>query len=150
MRIASIFTATALSLGIAGPALADDLIVKSSPHSVDDTMDALEGAVSTAGATIFARVDHTEGAMGVDMELAESQLLIFGNPQLGTPVMQENIQAGLVLPLRVLIYADEEGTTQVAYVEVEEMLEDFDVDDDLEAVEKMESALEMLTDKAVE
>lgn len=115
--------------------------------SVAETMDRLEAAVTGAGATVFARVDHAGGADDVGMDLPDAELLIFGNPQLGTPAMQADISAGLVLPLRVLVH-DADGQTWIVYEEVEEMFEDLDIDDDAEFVEKKEDALETLTAKA--
>ncbi|UWQ21121.1 DUF302 domain-containing protein [Jannaschia sp. W003] len=125
----------------------DDLESEASPDGVAETMDRLVAAVEEAGATVFARVDHAQGARDVDMVLPESQLLIFGNPQLGTPVMQEDILAGLYLPLRVLVHATPEGSVLV-WEEPEELFDDLEVDDDLEAIGKMEDALEMLAKKA--
>ena len=109
--------------------------------SVADTIDRLEQAVEGAGATVFARVDHTKGAEAAGMELGDAQLLIFGNPKLGTPVMQEDPLAGLVLPLKMLVYSDGEQT-YVAYEQIEERLDDLDVDDDLEVLTKIEGAQE--------
>ena len=138
--------AAALTL-IAAPALAQEIETKDAQGSVAETMDRLQQAVEGAGATVFARVDHAEGARSVDMELPEAQLLIFGNPQLGTPAMQENIQAGLMLPLRVLVY-DDDGQTVIAWQEVEEMMDELDIDDDAAFVGQMEDALENLTTAA--
>ncbi|SLN49842.1 hypothetical protein ROJ8625_02458 [Roseivivax jejudonensis] len=128
---------------VASPAAAD-LVSVESPHSVADTVDRLEAAVEEAGATVFARVDHAEGAASVDMELEPATLLIFGNPQLGTPAMQDDIRAGLVLPLRVLAYTWE-GQTYLSWEEPEEMFDDFDIDDDADYIERMEGALENLS-----
>ena len=138
--------AAALTL-IAAPALAQEIETKDAQGSVAETMDRLQQAVEGAGATVFARVDHAEGARSVDMELPEAQLLIFGNPQLGTPAMQENIQAGLMLPLRVLVY-DDDGQTVIAWQEVEQMMDELDIDDDAAFVGQMEDALENLTTAA--
>jgi len=125
---------------VATPALADFERMEAE-GSVDDAFARLETAVEGAGATIFATIDHGQGAVDAGMELGASRLLIFGNPQLGTPVMQEDMLAGLVLPLKMLVYSDGEQTW-VAYEEVEETIDDLDVDDDLEVLDKMESALE--------
>ncbi|KAF0677597.1 DUF302 domain-containing protein [Profundibacterium mesophilum] len=128
---------------LAIPAFAD--IERSKAHgNVGEAMARLEAAVKEAGATIFAKVDHAAGAREAGMTLADSQLLIFGNPALGTPAMQADALAGLYLPLKVLVYADAEGQTWVAYEEVEETLDNLDVDDDAEYVGKMEDALEKL------
>ena len=106
-------TTLALTTLAALPAAAD-IITKMSPHSVPDTIDRLETAVTEAGATVFARVDHAEGATKVDMELRPTTLLIFGNPKLGTPAMLDGQTAGLDLPMRVLAYADDSGMVHVS------------------------------------
>ncbi|EYD70990.1 DUF302 domain-containing protein [Limimaricola hongkongensis] len=126
---------------LAAPAMADTETMQAT-GSVAEVMDRLEAAVTEAGATVFARVDHGAGAEKAGMTLADSQLLIFGNPQLGTPVMQEDPLAGLYLPLKILAYDDGSGQVFVAYEEPEESFDDLAVDDDLEAIEKMENALE--------
>ncbi len=101
---------------LAGPALADDDLMKvQSGKDVASTMDALEAAVEGAGATVFARVDHAGGAEGVGMQLAPSEVLIFGNPKLGTPAMQADPLAGLFLPMKVLVYEDADGQVWLAY-----------------------------------
>lgn len=126
---------------LAAPATAETETMQAT-GTVAEVMDRLEAAVTEAGATVFARVDHGAGAEEVGMTLADSQLLIFGNPQLGTPVMQEDPLAGLYLPLKILAYDDGSGQVFVAYEEPEETFDDLQVDDDLEAIEKMEDALE--------
>ncbi|MFC3615205.1 DUF302 domain-containing protein [Lutimaribacter marinistellae] len=140
--------AAALALG-AGPALADDDLMRvEAQGDVPAVMDALVAAVEGAGATIFARVDHAGGAEGAGLDLAPSQLLIFGNPKLGTPAMQANPEAGLFLPLKVLVY-EADGKTWLVYQDPEEMLDDLDgIDDDAEYVAKMTGALKRLTSKA--
>ncbi len=132
-------TIAALALA-ATPALAD-FDRREAEGTVEEAFSRLENAVEGAGATIFATVDHGQGAADTDMDLGPSKLLIFGNPQLGTPVMQQDRMAGLVLPLKMLVYADGEQT-YVAYREVDDLFDDLDVDDDLEVLEQMEGALE--------
>lgn len=116
--------------------------------SVEAVTNRLAAAVEGAGARVFARVDHAAGAAEAGMELRPAQLLVFGNPKLGTPAMQDDPRAGLMLPLRVLVYEDEDGQVWLTYEEVEEMFDDLDIDDDADYVERMEDALENLTDKA--
>ncbi|WP_424985838.1 DUF302 domain-containing protein [Microbulbifer sp. S227A] len=143
-----IILAAALALAGAGQAMADDLVKVKTDKTVDAAMDALQAAVEGAGATVFARVDHAAGAQKVEMELGEAQVLIFGNPKLGTPVMQADPLAGLFLPLKVLAYADADGQVWFAYEDPEEMLDDLDIDDDLPAIGMMQGALAKLTGKA--
>lgn len=131
---------------LAGPATAGmETIEASGP--VADVMDRLEAAVTDAGATVFARIDHAAGARDVGADLADSQLLIFGNPRMGSQPMQQDIRAGLYLPLKILVYRDGE-TTRMAWQEVDDMFDDVDIDDDAEFVTAMENALQGLAQKA--
>lgn len=133
----------------ASPVLAEAEIEEvEAKGSVSEVADRLVAAVEGAGATVFARVDHAGGAAKVDMQLAPMELVIFGNPKLGTPAMQDNPHAGLVLPLRVLVYEGEDGTVRLAWQDPEEMLDEVGVDDDLDVIDKMEEALKTLTSKA--
>ncbi len=143
-----IVTAVALSMAAVPDAAESDIIKVKSAGDVATTMDALEAAVTGAGATVFARVDHAGGAAKVDLELAPEQLLIFGNPKLGTPAMQDDPLAGLFLPLKVLVYQDEDGQTWLAYEDPAAMLDELDIPNDAEYVKKMTGALAKLTGKA--
>lgn len=127
----------------------DDLVIKSSPHSVSETLDRLSDVVEENGATVFARIDHAAGAESIDEEMAPMQVLIFGNPQMGTPLIQEAPEVGLDLPVRVLAWEDSSGNTRVAYLEAEELADRYDIDEDLEAVQNMEKALDNLTGAAI-
>ena len=133
---------------VATPALAD-MNEKTSDRDVTDTMDRLESAVTSAGATVFARVDHAQGATDAGMYLPDAQLLIFGNPQIGTLAMQDDPRAGLYLPMKVLVY-DDEGTTRVVWQDPEEMFDEIDIDDDADYLAKMDEALGKLTDAATQ
>jgi len=136
-----------LAFVLANPALADVEQIKGS-GSVVEVMDALQAAVDGAGATVFARVDHGAGAAKIGEALNDAQLLIFGNPALGTPAMQQDPLAGLYLPLRVLVYADDSGQTWLAYENPADMLEGLTVDQGSEFIGKMQAALDNLTSKA--
>lgn len=128
---------------------ADDLVRVAAAHDVAATMDALVDAVEGAGATVFARVDHAGGAAGVGMDLPPSQLLIFGNPKLGTPAMQDDALAGLFLPLKVLVYEDRSGKTWLVYENPVEMLDDLEgIPEGAPYVQMMTGALGKLTAKA--
>ncbi len=82
------------------------------------------------------------------MALMPMQLLIFGNPTLGTPALQADPRAGLALPLKVLIY-EHDGQTFVAYEDTDDLFDDTDVPKDAEYVAQMAQALDRLTDAAV-
>lgn len=136
--------AVIFSLSLATPALAE-IVKLPAAGDVPTTMDALEAAVGKAGATVFARVDHAAGAKGAGMELADSQLLVFGNPKLGTPAMQDDPLAGLFLPLRVLVYADEDGQVWLAYENPGDMLGELQIGGDAAYLGMMTGALSKLT-----
>lgn len=129
-------------------AQAADLVTKMSPHSVSDTMDKLVAAVEGAGATVFARVDHAKGAMSIEAELAPNQVLIFGNPKLGTPIMQQNPAAGLDLPIRVVVFQDADGKTNVAYYNPSRISEDHGIAGDFKSLTMMSGAVDKLTGAA--
>lgn len=133
---------------VAGGAQAE-MVTKPAEGTVGEVMDRLEAAVTGAGATVFARVNHGAGAASVEMELSDAELLIFGNPRLGTPVMQQDLRAGLVLPLHVLVY-DDGGTTTIAYDSVEDMMDGLDVDLSAEVFQRVGGALENLTNAALQ
>ncbi len=137
--------AIALSL-VAAPVFADYVSVEAD-GTVQETADRLVAAVEGAGATVFARVPHSKGAMSVDMELQDAELVIFGNPKLGTPALQQDIKAGLVLPLRVLVH-DAGGKTMLTYESVDAMFDGLDVAEDAPFRDAMKGALGKLTGAA--
>ena len=92
------------------------LVVMASPHSVDSTAARLERALRAAGPiSIMAHVDHAANADSVDRSLPPTQLFIFGNPALGTPLMQTSRTAAIDLPQKMLVWADSTGQVRLAY-----------------------------------
>jgi uncharacterized protein (DUF302 family) len=132
---------------IATLASASPFVSKTSPHDVATTMDRLVAAVEDAGATVAARIDHAAAAGKVGMELAPNQVLIFGNPKLGTPMMQSAPSMGLDLPLKVQVYQDRDGTVKVIYRDIAGVAEEHGADSP--NVAKAAGALEKLTNKAI-
>ena len=138
---------SALAL-MSAPVFAQEMISKTSAHSVPVTMDRLQAAVEGAGATVFARVDHAKGAGSVDMDLRPTQLLIFGNPKRGTPVLQAGQTAGLDLPMRVLVHEGADGTVTITYHDPARLTADHGVPAATKQLGMMTGALGNLTDKA--
>lgn len=147
IAIAIVLCAMAVGGAIAGE---DDVIKKKSSHDVGTTLDRMENIVSEKGITVMARVDHAKNAEAAGMELRPTQLLIFGNPKLGTALMQVNQQIGLDLPMKVLAWEDGDGQVWIAYVEPEELAERYGIDDDHEVVQKLERALDAFTSAAAQ
>ena len=86
-----------------------------SAHSMAQTVQRLESLLKERGVMIFARIDFSGDAARAGLTLREEQMLIFGNPKAGTPLMQSVPAAGLDLPLKALVWEDAEGHTQIAY-----------------------------------
>ena len=146
----TLIAATIALATMTGAAMADMMITKTSPHSVSDTMDRLSAAVEGAGAKIFARVDHAKGAASVDMELRATQMLMFGNPKLGTPAMLQAQSMGLDLPLRVVAYEGEDGSVTVSYYDPASLAKLHGADPEAKVFKMMTGALDKLTNKAIE
>jgi len=91
--------------------------------------------------TVFARVDHRKGASGVGLELRPAEVLIFGNPKIGTLLMQSRQTAGLDLPLKVLAWRDEGGRVWLAYNDPGWIAERHGIEDRPAVVDKMRGAL---------
>jgi uncharacterized protein (DUF302 family) len=91
------------------------LITVRSNVSVAQTVTRLITAVTSKGMTIFAVVDHGDGAAIAGMSLRPTQLVMFGNPKGGTPLMQENQTAGIDLPLKALAWEDANGKVWLSY-----------------------------------
>ena len=91
------------------------LITMTSNHSVKETLDRLEASLRGNGVTVFARIDHAAGAASVDMALPPTELIIFGQPKAGTPLMQAQQSIGIDLPLKMLAWQDADGKNWLAY-----------------------------------
>ena len=98
------------------PALgADGIIAVKSAHTPKETMDRLEAAVKQKGLVVFARIDHAAGAAKIGRTLRATEVLIFGNPQGGTPFMECSQTVGIDLPLKALVWEDASGQVWLGY-----------------------------------
>ncbi len=93
----------------------EGLVTVQSQHGPVGTLMRLENSIASRGLTIFARVDHAAGAKDAGMDLRPTQVVIFGSPKSGTPLMQMSDTIGLDLPLKMLIRQDASGQTFLAY-----------------------------------
>jgi uncharacterized protein (DUF302 family) len=87
----------------------DGIISWPSRHSVPETIDRLEALLEAKGIKVFARVDHSREAAAAGLTMPPTQLLIFGNPKAGTPVMLAAPTAAIDLPLKALAWEDAQG-----------------------------------------
>lgn len=84
-----------------------------SKHSLDETLQRLEALLRQQGVQIFARIDHSGEAQKIGLSLRPTKLLIFGSPKAGTPVMQAAPTAAIDLPLKALVWQDDDGRVWV-------------------------------------
>ncbi len=106
---------TVLALIAPWASAADGLIALKSPHSAAVTMNRLEDIAKQRGLTVFARIDHAAGAAKISKTLRPTEVLIFGNPQGGTPLMECAQSAGIDLPLKALVWEDASAQVWVGY-----------------------------------
>ena len=141
---------TACLLGSASAAIAaDGLIALPSPHDAKTTMNRFESGVKEKGMNIFARIDHAAGAAKVGKALRPTEVLIFGNPQGGTPLMLCGQSAGIDLPLKALVWQDEAGKVWLGYNDPAYVASRHHIGECGEVVQNMSKALAGLAAAAV-
>jgi uncharacterized protein (DUF302 family) len=104
-----------------GDAADTDLVTLPSAHGATETVERLKALLAQKGIELFAHIDHAAGARQVGLPLRPTQVLIFGNPKAGTPLMQGRQTIGLDLPLRALVWEDEKGKVWLTYRRVEDL-----------------------------
>ncbi|MGY0557487.1 DUF302 domain-containing protein [Lysobacter sp. A421] len=110
----SLFVALLVSFASLASA-AEGLVVVESPHSAANTMDRFEELAKQHGLKVFARIDHAAGAAKVGKTLRPTEVLIFGNPQGGTPLMECAQSIGIDLPLKALVWEDASAHIWLGY-----------------------------------
>ena len=110
-----------------------ELTTKISPHSVPDTVARLRSLAEGKGMKVFAVIDHSGEAEQAGLQLRETKVVIFGSPQAGTPVMAAVPLAALDLPLKVLVFADDDGQTKLAYTAPSALAARYGLSDELAA-----------------
>ncbi len=119
----------------------DGVIRIKSMHNVNTTVDKLESALRNKGMTIFKRVSHSDGAVKVGLELRPTELLIFGNPKVGTPLMQCQQLAALDLPQKALVFEDGNGQVWFAYNDPQYIADRHNITGCNDVVNKISNAL---------
>jgi len=123
------------------------MIIKRSTSDYTETLDALLAAIEQRGLTVFARIDHAAGAREVGMELADEEVVLFGNPRGGTPLMQSDARVGIELPLRILVWREGEDVL-LAYRDPRELSAGYDLDGLQDTLAQLAALLEALSTAA--
>jgi len=103
-----------------------------SAYPVAETMRRIEETARRKGLTVFARIDHGGNARDLGLTMQEEQLIVFGDPRAGTPLMVARPLVGLELPLRVLVWQDPWGRVWVSYNQSAFIAQRFGLPDGLE------------------
>ena len=120
-------------------------ITIASPLDFPATVERLEKTIASHGMTVMARIDHAKGAEAAGLSLPPTVVLIFGNAKAGTPLMQVNRAVGVDLPLKVLVWRDENGVTQMTYNDVGWLAKRYALSAEvLPFIEKMKQALDQV------
>jgi len=126
---------------------ANDIIIKESHCSVNKTVQHIKNIVAKKGLHVFAIINHSGNAKAVNMKLNESKMVIFGNPKLGTALMQQDMSVGLDLPLRILVFRDTDGKVKMAYRDGS-WLANHHLLNAAQKIMKMNDAMDKITTKA--
>ena len=114
--------------------------IKSS-HDVKTTVDRLDNILREKGMTVFIRINHAEGAQKVGKKLRPTELIIFGNPKVGTPLMQCGQSVAIDLPQKALIWQDEAGQVWLSYNDPKYLASRHSIKECGEIIKKIEKAL---------
>ncbi|MFK5881407.1 MAG: DUF302 domain-containing protein [Sulfurospirillum sp.] len=137
--ILSLFAVVALSAG--------GLTAKSSANSVDVTVAKIEKILKKKGITLFATIDFRAGAKSIGSDMTDAKLIIFGNPKLGTRIMQRDIKAAIDLPMKVLVYKDFDGKTKIEYKDPKNLDKSYGLAG-CAVLPKLSNAMDKITTKA--
>ena len=126
----------------------DGLVTISSKHSVTDTADKLVSVIDKKGLKLFARINHATNAEKNGLALRPTELVIFGNPKIGTPLMQCAQTMAIDLPQKILVWQDELGKTHITYNSPDYLRNRHNIDGCEKVLKKVAGALSKLTHAA--
>lgn len=139
-----------IALLVSFPVLADSngLITRPSKNSVTETINKLEAVLKKKGITIALRWSHSKKAAAVGIKLRPTELLIFGNPKLGSHMFTSKQTSGIDLPMKALAWEDEKGQVWLTYNDPAYLANRHGITDRARIVKKMTGALKKFTDIA--
>ena len=124
----------------------DFLIINTSALSVKEICDRIEKNLQQKKVTIFARINHGQAAKDAGLNMQEEEVLIFGNPQVGTALMLENPAIGIELPLKILVWQQKEKTC-VAYQDLDKLAQWFQLKTSLNTIEALKNFITQKVDE---
>ena len=143
LRIASLLIALGFAVALPGLVSAQSLLTtRESKFPVKETADRLAKALEEKGIKVAARVDHAAGAKAAGLEMPPTEVVMFGNPKLGTPLMLANPEVAIDLPMKMVIWQDAAGKVWLGYAAAEALKARYNVRDKDEVFKAMAGALE--------
>ncbi|MEG3221724.1 DUF302 domain-containing protein [Vibrio gigantis] len=130
-------------------AASDGLIKYQSHYSVKETADRFEEIAKSKGLTLFARIDHQKNASNVDLELRPTEVIIFGNPKVGTPLMQCAQEVAIDLPQKVLVSEDANKKVWLSYNDPNYLLNRHAINGCDEVIKKISGVLSKLSEATI-
>jgi uncharacterized protein (DUF302 family) len=116
--------------------------------SVKEILDRIEENLKKKGVTVFARINHGEAARQVQLSLPDEEVLIFGNPQVGTALMVENPSIGIELPLKIVAWRENQKT-HVAFQNLEVLAEMFHLQKSLPVIKTLSTFMQNLVTSSI-
>ena len=144
----AIFAALSIVFIAIPVAAADGVVNVASTFNVKETTDRMESVLNEKGMTIFKRIKHSEGAGKVGIELRETELIIFGNPKVGSPLMKCQQSVAIDLPQKALIWEDEKAKVWISYNDPRYLEKRHNISGCEEVISKIEKALAGITKAA--
>ena len=138
----AVLTAVESSAVAAQEGGADGLVTVDSINNVDDTVNLLTNVIEERGLLLARVVDHAANAESVGLELRPTKLILFGNPALGTQLMNNNKQVGIDLPQKYLVWEDENGATHVSYNSPQYLVDRYSLTGPQDAIAAISGALQ--------
>lgn len=125
------------------------ILVRTSVHSFQKTVDDARSVLKAVGQTIFAEIDQAAAAASAGLHLRPTMLFVFGNPKAGTPLMDASPLVALDLPLKLLVWQEENGETKVAYRTMASLRDIYALNAADERFAQIDKALATLVEKIV-
>jgi len=135
------FSILAILFIVSTASAGDGLISVKSSHDVKVTADRLENILNQKGMTVFIRINHSAGAQKVGKKLRPTELVVFGNPKVGTPLMQCSQSVAIDLPQKALIWQDDKGQAWLTYNDPNYLAQRHGLSECTEVIKKVKKAL---------
>jgi uncharacterized protein (DUF302 family) len=133
------------------PAFADDAMkTQASKHGFEDTQTLLEAVLKEKKLTVFARIDHADGAQKAGLKMKGSIVTIFGNPKGGTPFMVASPESAIDFPLKALVWEDAAGKVYFSYNTVSSIVARHHIKGQDELAKKLDGLLAAIAKSATE